>query len=73
MAKSKKNSKKPSVKVQDIEPKSDPKGGAFDAYLKIEGVKSGAMSHKSDVAALKTGIKFEQPLTSTELLTNKLK
>lgn len=37
MAKSKKNDKtsaKPSVKVEDLEPEKDPKGGAVDMFLK---------------------------------------
>lgn len=39
MAKSKKSNKsgaKPSVKVRDMKAKKDPKGGAYDAFLKID-------------------------------------
>jgi hypothetical protein len=37
MAKSKKNNKKsvPSVKVQDLAPEKNPKGGAVDMFLKL--------------------------------------
>jgi hypothetical protein len=36
MAKSKKNNKNstPSVKVQDLAPEKNPKGGAYDAFIK---------------------------------------
>jgi hypothetical protein len=41
VAKSKKNSKsKSSVQVRDMKAKKDPKGGAYDAFLKIDGIKS---------------------------------
>jgi hypothetical protein len=38
MAKSKKNkAAKPKVEIRDMEPKKDPKGGALNEFLKIEG------------------------------------
>ncbi len=57
MPKSKKNSKKPSVKVKDMRAKKNPKGGALNAYLKLDGVKQGAALNKATTASLKTGIK----------------
>ncbi len=42
----KKNTKKPSVNVKDLRAKKDPKGGAFDAFLKIDGIKGESMDAK---------------------------
>ncbi len=52
MAKSKKtkSTAKPSVKVHDLEPEKDPKGGAYDAFLKIE-----SPTHKLSNTFLKIG------------------
>jgi hypothetical protein len=36
MAKSRKGSSKPSVKVRDLKAKKNPKGGAVDAFIKGE-------------------------------------
>lgn len=32
---------KPSVKVQDLNPKKDPKGGAYEFYVAVKGTKQG--------------------------------
>ncbi len=38
--------KKSSVKVQDLRPTKNPKGGAFQAYLKLKGTKQGNFQGK---------------------------
>ncbi len=46
MAKSKKDNKKPSVKVQDLGAKKDPKGGASDIFAKLGDIKGESLDSK---------------------------
>ncbi len=50
----KERTKKSSVKVKDLRAKKNPKGGAYDAYLKVGDIKGEAMDHKSGLAELKS-------------------
>jgi hypothetical protein len=67
MAKSKKGSKKPSVKVEDLQPEADPKGGSLN-FSKIE---TNKLMYK-DLTASKfnTGIKIDG---TTSILDSSLK
>lgn len=66
MAKSKKSPKKPSVKVQDLEPEADPKGGA--GFLKIS-----AAADKFSPSALKidSSLNVAHKLGTTSLKPHK--
>ena len=72
MAKSKKD-KKPSVKVEDLSAKKDPKGGATDIFAKLGDIK-GEAAVKLGTAGLKVGQKIDtNTLSTADLLYNKLK
>ena len=63
MAKSKKSTKKPSVKVQDLEPEADPKGGAVDMFLKL-GANPAFNKYQTAMNKANTGIKIDGVTTS---------
>lgn len=69
MAKSKKGSKKPSVKVQDLEPEADPKGGAVDVFLKFD-PKISNVQLQTTMNKVNTGIKIDG---TTSILDSSLK
>ena len=51
----KKNSRKPSVKVDDLRARKNPKGGATDVFLKLGDIKGESQDakHKDEIMALK--------------------
>ncbi len=73
MAKSKKKSKKPSVKVKDLRAKKNPKGGASDIFAKLGDIKGESALNKLGTANLKTGFKYDSTLSSTDLTGIKYK
>lgn len=62
----KKNAKKPSVKVKDLRAKKNPKGGAYDAFLKFEGIKGESLDLKHKTG-LTTGLKINPLDTSIKI------
>ena len=62
MAKSKKDNKKPSVKVQDLGAKKNPKGGASDIFAKIGDIKGESLDSK-----YKSSLNISSALSSSAL------
>ncbi len=54
----KKSTRKPSVKVNDLRAKKNPKGGASDMFLKIGDIKGESLDdkHRSAVSVLKINL-----------------
>ncbi len=69
MAKSKSGRKRPSVNVQDLRAKKNPKGGAFQAHIAIKGKKQGQLQELS----ITDGTSNTLTTAATDLLTDKRK
>ena len=65
MAKSKKSSKKPSVKVRDLKAKKNPKGGAADIFAKLGDIKGESLRGIKGESL--TSIKYSTALTDSAL------
>lgn len=64
MAKSKKGSKKPSVKVEDLQPEADPKGGSLNYSKIVVEYKEQTLNTLTAANKLNSGIKLNSTLGS---------
>jgi type VI protein secretion system component Hcp len=60
----KKSTKKPSVKVNDLRARKNPKGGSSDMFLKLDGIKGESQDdkHKDQISSISTSLPAISPL-----------